>query len=137
MLKLQQLGRFDINIAYDSACSYSINIQSRFSNHFTKLKLIIAKSQFAIDSLHVNDHIEKCMYLFSTAYKDCMGHFHSVGTEQYLSENNQMGPQTRQMNKGHHQDKIMVHHSDWNWKKTVKIGMLISDLETSYTNTTI
>lgn len=62
------------------------------------------------------------MYLLSAAYQDCTGHFHGVGTEQYWSENNQMGPQTRQMNPGHRQDKIVAHHNDWNWKKLCTHG---------------
>jgi hypothetical protein len=62
------------------------------------------------------------MYLYAACYKMGIGHFHAVGTEQYWSENNQLGPQTRQMNKGHRQDKITVHHGDWNWKKLTKIG---------------
>jgi hypothetical protein len=60
------------------------------------------------------------MYLFSSSYQDCIGHFTGIGTEQYWSENNQMGPQTRQMNPGHRHDKITEHHSDWNWRKLVK-----------------
>jgi hypothetical protein len=62
------------------------------------------------------------MYLFSSSSQECVGHFHGVRTEQYWSENNQMEPQTRQMNPGHRHDKITEHHSDWNWKKTVRMG---------------
>jgi hypothetical protein len=62
------------------------------------------------------------MYLYSAAYQEGTGHFHGVGTEQYWSENNQMGSQTRQMNPGHRHDKITEHHSDWNWKKTIRQG---------------
>jgi hypothetical protein len=112
----------DINISYDSACSYSVNVQDRFKTHIPHLTELIGRARFSIDSLHVNDHIDKCMYLFSTSYQDCVGHFHGVGTEQYWSENNQMGPQTRQMNPGYRHDKIIEHHSDWNWKKTTRHG---------------
>lgn len=89
---------------------------------FPTKKDLIARTQFSIDALHVNDHLDRCMYLLSAAYQDCTGHFHGVGTEQYWSENNQMGPQTRQMNPGHRQDKIIAHHNDWNWKKTCAHG---------------
>jgi hypothetical protein len=65
------------------------------------------------------------MYLYSASYQECAGHFHGVGTEQYWSENNQMGPQTRQMNPGHRHDQITEHHSDWNWKKTIKQGKFL------------
>ena len=127
-LRLCQLDNLNINITYDSACSYSINIRSRFSDNLKDLEPIIANSHFTIDSLHVNNHIKQCMYLYSSAYKECMAHFHGVGTKQYWSENNQMGPQTHRMNKGHRQDKITEHHSNWNWKKTIKMGNIPFDI---------
>jgi len=67
------------------------------------------------------------MYLYSASYQDSTGHFHGVGTEQYWAENNQMGPQTRQMNPGHRQDRISEHHGDWNWRKTIKLGKIFPD----------
>src|ERR1700754_2291538 len=114
-LSTRNLSRININVSYDSACSYSVHVKARFAQHFPHLKNEIEKARFSIDSLHVNNHIEKCMYLYGSAYQEGIGHFHGVGTEQFWSENNQMGPQTRQMNPGHHHDKITEHHSDWNW----------------------
>ena len=125
-LSSRNLDNISINVAYDAACSYTVNVKARFGQHLPTMKDLVARCRFTIDSLHVNDHIEKCLYLFSTNYQDAIGHFHGVGTEQYWSENNQMGPQTRQMNPGHRQDKISAHHSDWNWKKTTRHGKHVS-----------
>lgn len=109
-----------IFISYDSACSYAVYVIDRFSKHLPEHKDAIARAKFSIDALHINNHIDKCMYLYGASYQECTGHFHGVGTEQYWSENNQMGPQTRQMNPGHRHDKIISYHGDWNWKKVGK-----------------
>lgn len=118
----RDLRGIDVKIAYDAACAWCAKISERFAKHFPESKELMDRVQFSIDALHVNDHLDRCMYLYSAAYQDCVGHFHGVGTEQYWSENNQMGPQTRQMNPGHRHDKIISHHSDWNWKKIGKHG---------------
>lgn len=118
----RRLEGVDVFISYDAVCALQAKIRKRFETHFPDSKDIINCAHFSIDALHINDHLDKCMYLYSANYQECTGHFHGVGTEQYWSENNQMGPQTRQMNPGHRQDKIIGHHSDWNWKKTGKLG---------------
>lgn len=116
--KTRDFSKINLFISYDAACSFRANVLERFTRLLPESNELISRTQFSIDALHVNDHLERCMYLLSAAYQECTGHFHGVGTEQYWSENNQMGPQTRQMNPGHRQDKIIAHHNDWNWKKT-------------------
>jgi len=113
----------NVNVAYDSACSYSVNVQKRFEANIRSPRLdeIISRTRFTIDHLHVNDHIDKCMYLYSANFMENTAFFHGVGTEQYWAENNQLGPQTRQMNPGHRHDKINLHHGDWNFKKQVRL----------------
>lgn len=125
VFRLRDFLNIVLNISYDSACSYRVNIVERFAKLLPEFKELVERARFSIDALHVNDHLDRCMYLLSAAYQECTGHFHGVGTEQYWSENNQMGPQTRQMNPGHRHDKIISHHSDWNWKKTGKHGNCI------------
>jgi hypothetical protein len=109
-------------IAYDSACSYAVNIKTRFSEHIPDLQDTISRTRFVIDSLHIHDHIDKCMYTHSTAYQEHSGHFHGVGVEQFWSVQNQSGPKTSQMNSGHRADSITGDIGDWNWKKTVRLG---------------
>lgn len=109
-------------ISYDSTCSLKVHIVERFEKHQPALASLVDRTIYSIDALHINDHIDKCTYLYGASYQECTGHFHGVGTEQYWAENNQMGPQTRQMNPGHRHDKIIGHHGDWNWKKIGKLG---------------
>lgn len=117
-LRTRMLNGVKLNIAYDSACSYSVNVVDRFRKNIGDFVEYISTATFVIDALHIHNHREKCMYLFSANYKEAIGRLAAIGSEQYWSENNQLGPQTRQMNKGHRHDKISEHHSDWNWKKT-------------------
>jgi hypothetical protein len=111
-----------IMVAYDSACSYSVNIASRFKERLSHLYEVISKIRFVIDSLHVHDHIDRCMILFSTAYQICAAHFHGVGVEQFWSVQNESGSKTSQMNPGHRTDTITEDIGDYNWRKTVKLG---------------
>jgi hypothetical protein len=97
-------------------------VGDRFGKHFPELEADIRRESFSIDPLHVNNHLDRCMYLYSAQYKEGVGRFSAIGAEQYRSENNQLGPQTRQMSKGHRQDKITLHHGDWNHKKTIRMG---------------
>jgi hypothetical protein len=112
-------------LAYDSACSYSVNINSRFATNLPHQLDTVKKISFTIDSLHVHDHIDRCMYLYSTNYRDGTGHFHASGCEQFWSEHNQGGPQTRQMTRGGRHDKHIQMIHDWNLKKVVGMGISI------------
>jgi hypothetical protein len=111
-----------IDISYDSACSYSKHFKERFKTHLNHLYDDISDVRFTIDALHVQDHTDRCTYLYSASYKIGIGRNAGIGAEQYWAENNQLGPQTRQMNRGHRQDKITEHHGEWNWKKTGRMG---------------
>jgi hypothetical protein len=108
--------------AYDTNCSYSVNACTRFQRFFPHHETTIADMLFTIDSLHVHNHLDPCIYKFGTYYQECTGHFHAVGTEQFWSENNQLGSQVRQMGPGYRQDKITQGDADWNHKKTVGLG---------------
>ena len=119
----RELNGVDLNASYDSACSWEVKAGERFTRtELSHVKELVNRTRFSIDSLHINDHLDKCMYLLGACYQPGTGHFHGVGTEQFWSENNQMGNQTRQMNPGHRHDKISEHYSDWNWKKLIRLG---------------
>jgi hypothetical protein len=122
---MREMEKIPVAIAYDSVCSYSVNAKARFAENLPSYQDIISKAKWSIDSLHVNDHVEKCMYVFSTNYQIGMGHFHGVGNEQFFAENNQMGPQTQQMNPGSRHDKLTAHFEDWNQKKLMRLGKYI------------
>ena len=115
------LDDLHIVVSYDSACSYSVNVVKHFEKNIPRLYTVIARTEFMIDALHVQNHVDKCMYLYSASYKEGMGRFTAIGNEQFWAESNQAGPQVRQMNPGHRQDKITMLIQDWNFKKTIKL----------------
>jgi hypothetical protein len=119
-LDTRSLKDINLTIAYDCTCSYSVNIVERFATHLQRHTNTISKANFTIDSLHVHDHLDRCIYFFSTYYHDCMGHFTGVGAEQFWADNNQIGPQIRQMGGGSRQDKLTQNIRAWNFKKYIK-----------------
>ena len=110
--------------SYDCMCQYSIHLVERFEKKFPDVAHVVKRLRCGIPALHVQGHREDCMYFFGTAYMECVGHFHGETAEHYWPEANQLGPQTRQMNRGHRQDTLIDHHNDWNWKKTASLGIM-------------
>ncbi|KAF7323994.1 CxC2 domain-containing protein [Mycena kentingensis (nom. inval.)] len=120
---------------YDIACEYIIHLRDRFAEHFPDLVDLVERIRWGIPALHVQGHQDSCTYRFGTAYMECVGHFHGESAEQYWPEANQLGPQVRQMNTGYRQELLILHHSYWNWLKTVGLpSTLSSDLALAWTN---
>jgi hypothetical protein len=114
---LAQDAMIDQVQSYDCMCQYSINLAHRFKTNFADVAPLVQRMRYCIPALHIQGHREDCMYFFSAAYMEAVGHFHGETAEHYWPEANQLGPQTRQMNRGHRQDTLIDHHNHWNWKK--------------------
>ncbi|KAJ7659305.1 hypothetical protein DFH06DRAFT_989992, partial [Mycena polygramma] len=112
---------------YDIACEYFINLETRFDANFKDLLDDVKSIRWGVPALHVQGHQDSCNYLYGTAYMECIGHFHGETAEHYWPEANQLGPHTRQMNNGHRQDTLIVHHGDWNHKKIMKIAATLAN----------
>lgn len=52
-------------LSYDIFCSYSKNLETRFSIHSPDLVPIIKNLRGIIPELHINNHIETCLIRFS------------------------------------------------------------------------
>ncbi|KAJ7716285.1 hypothetical protein B0H16DRAFT_1801604 [Mycena metata] len=127
-VKLQfEVDDIDQVATYDIACEYFINLEQRFKDNFAKLLPMIKRMRWGVPALHVQGHQDSCTYLFGTAYMECVGHFHGETAEQYWPEANQLGPHVRQMNNGHRQDTMIIHHGDWNHKKTMGIAASLAE----------
>jgi hypothetical protein len=110
---------FDLprTLSYDINCVYSKHIHDRFLDNLPQHAHLIQDMEMVIPAVHIQNHIDSCMYLFGTAYQRCAAHFHAETAEQYWAEVNAVGNYTRQMNTGHRHDTICDHHGDWNYKK--------------------
>ncbi|KAF9559482.1 hypothetical protein CPC08DRAFT_723823 [Agrocybe pediades] len=115
----------DFILSYDIACAYNINISKRFEERFPDLAPIIKRFRFLVPLVHIHNHKEDCMYLYSCAYSECAGHLHGETCEFEWPEVNQLAPQTRQMNEGVRQDAYIDLHGDWNMKKVVNMPTLL------------
>ncbi|KAJ3966145.1 hypothetical protein EV361DRAFT_595678 [Lentinula raphanica] len=129
---------FDVNaiphttFSYDAQCSYSVNQLVRFRKWLPKYAPYIRDMRFIIPSMHVRNHLDLCMYLFSSAYKPHVGHFHGETAEHVWPELNQLGPQIRQMTNGNRQDRLILIMLAWNYRKRLNMpGQLAQDLTTA------
>ncbi|KAJ3712073.1 hypothetical protein C8R42DRAFT_728368 [Lentinula raphanica] len=107
--------RPDLVISYDNNCGAVANVHSRWQKYFPQNSDIINGARFTIPACHVHNHVEGCDYLYCYQYKPSTGHFHGAVL--------QMGP-------GHRIDTLIIHYSDWNWRKAVSASrQLLHDLE--------
>jgi len=98
----------------------------QFSKHFSEMVSHIKEMRWLIPIVHIQNHKDNCMYLFSSAYTNGAGHKHGETAEMTWVEFNQLGPQTWQMNNSYRQDTLINHFGDWNWKKTANMCMFSS-----------
>lgn len=127
----ERIGDFDPNepmpeicLSYDSGCSYCINLKTRFMTTFPELTDVVSKIHFCIPAMHIQNHQERCMYLYSTAYMEHAGHFHGETAEHQHPELNKLGGQVKQMNHGHRHDMLNSFHGAWNFSRTVTMCKL-------------
>ncbi|SJL03268.1 uncharacterized protein ARMOST_06620 [Armillaria ostoyae] len=101
-------------LSYDCTCQYSVNLLDHMEKLHPQLAPRIQKLRATIPYVHINDHLDDCMYLFCTVYMICARHFHGETAEHPWAESNGIGPMTRQMNGGHHEEILNGHNNDWN-----------------------
>ncbi len=105
---------------YDISYAYSINAVEHFCRLFLDMVSRVKEMWWLIPVVHVQNHKENCMYLYSSVYIPGAGHKQEIAKMTW-AEFNQLGPQVQQMNNGHRQDTIIDHYGDWNWKKTANM----------------
>ncbi|KAK1230542.1 hypothetical protein PQX77_006367 [Marasmius sp. AFHP31] len=113
-------------LAYDCNCQYCVNMRSRFEKTCPEILHIVRCLRFTIGPMHLPDHKDECMFLFSAAYMICMGEFNGDSGEQVWAMSNRLGPFTRQMNEGHRHDVISTWFLYWNWLKVTGIAQQLS-----------
>ncbi|KAJ3841846.1 hypothetical protein F5878DRAFT_702525 [Lentinula raphanica] len=111
--------RPDLVISYDNTCGAVANVHARWQKHFPDNSRIINNARFTIPACHVRNHVEGCDYLYCYQYKPNTGHFHGETVEATWAVFNPLGGAVLQMNPGHRIDTLIIHYSDWNWRKAV------------------
>ncbi|KAJ3777023.1 hypothetical protein FB446DRAFT_784650 [Lentinula raphanica] len=122
--------RPDLVISYDNNCGAVANIQSRWEKYFPQHFNTISSARFTIPACHVRNHVDGCDYLYCYQYKPNTGHFHGETVEATWSIFNSLSGAVLQMGPGHRIDTLIIHYSDWNWRKAVYASRQLSqDLE--------
>ncbi|KAI0027335.1 hypothetical protein K488DRAFT_61904 [Vararia minispora EC-137] len=119
----EAIESFEIVATYDMACITTVHLAHRFQENYPEFAALIEKIRWGIPVVHIINHKERCQYQYSTSYQASFARHHGETAEQAWAEMNQIGPIIRQMNSGCRQDTLNNHYGNWNWKKTIKIGM--------------
>ncbi|KAJ8083264.1 hypothetical protein PM082_009136 [Marasmius tenuissimus] len=68
-------GSYNDCLAYNCNCQYCVDMRPQFKKMCPELLHIVNRLQFAISPMHLPDHKDECMFLFSVAYMICIGQF--------------------------------------------------------------
>ena len=115
---------------YDINCQFSINQEKRMMQMrdlvqgskaiktLTWPSLVVK----AVGKLHLPAHKPECRYKFSYNYLLGAGRDDGEAQERVWWTLYGLAATTREMTSGRWHDRINEHHSDMNWKRTVKLG---------------
>jgi Kyakuja-Dileera-Zisupton transposase len=81
--------------------------------------------QFFILKLHIYGHGEKCQYRYSFNFQKWSARTNREDPKQFWSHINPASLSIREMTPGAHFDALESHATHWNWRKIVKLGMLV------------
>ena len=113
--------------SYDIACQWCQNFNTRMHAAFPASWLINCKSainlHFLVPKFHLPAHTEKCHRDFSFNYVRHVGQTDGEAPERGWANINGLAYSMREMGFRSRQDTIEDHLGNWNWKKTIAMGM--------------
>lgn len=117
-----------IVITYDIACKYGLNFRLRCCNDNPNIALIPTPNgelyiAFCVNKFHQESHEETCKIRNALNYTKYVGRTDGEGVERIWSKTNYLKYSTREMSHGNRRETLTQHFNDWNWQKTVGIGM--------------
>lgn len=118
----EYLALIDFIASYDIACAFEVNIVNRWREHFPELEALISRVRWLIPLLHIQNHIDNCTYLYSTAYVPEVGHFYGESAEHPWPYLNLFSGQGRQMSHGNRHDLYNDLYNYWNFRKLMALG---------------
>lgn len=121
---LEEMENLTGLFSYDIGCSYRVHALFRFlsRDELRDVADLVAKFEYCVPLVHVSNHKDNCLYLYSSAYRTGAGHFHGEQAEQVWPYSNQFGGQGRQMCNGNRQDLYIDLFNYWNFMKVVLLG---------------
>lgn len=113
-----------IDLLYDIACQYGINILKRFEERWPELAPVASLIRMLVPKMHLAlGHEEDCQYRFSLNYMRNCGRTTGEIIETLWAPAKKAGATTREMNAGHRHETLDAYHGNWNWRKTQHQGM--------------
>lgn len=107
-------------LGYDIMCQYCVNLRQRWNTEFPGIPLKIDAE--LIGKMHVQNHVERCIYLHSFNFTKGVGRTDGEEAERFWAEANQLAGSTKQMNPGHRMDSLDDECNDWNKNKSLQLG---------------
>ncbi|KAF9555270.1 hypothetical protein CPC08DRAFT_766080 [Agrocybe pediades] len=116
-------------ISYDIACQWSVNLWQRMAIYPEKLHVDQQNRafRFMIPKFHLPAHIQPCQTRYSFNFNEDVGRTDGEGVERGWAHINGVAASTREMGPGSRRDTLDDHFGDWNWKKTVKMGLFLGN----------
>ena len=113
-------------VSYDIACQWSVNLWKRMATYPYHLKLNHEGSVifvFLVPKFHLPAHIQRCHNAFSFNLTRWVGRTDGEAPERGWSNINPVAASTREMGPRSRHDTLDDHFGDWNWKKSIKMGL--------------
>lgn len=112
-------------VSYDIACQWSINFRRRMSANDPTFFMLNedVNTKFLVPKFHLPAHIKPCLTRFSFNYTPGVGRTDGEAPERGWAEVNPLAASTREMGPGARRDTLDSHFGDYNWRKTIGLGM--------------
>ena len=113
-------------VLYDVMCQYWKNLQRQVDRGlFLHLNPDLVMHR-GIGLFHVHGHKDECMPMFAPTFIPGTGNIDGEILETLWAPLDKISGSTRAMTTAHRQEILDDHMNDSNWKKTVRMGELIS-----------
>jgi len=112
-------------ISYDIACQWHKNLWERMQIFAPEeaLSSSVRSVLFLVPKFHLPAHVEACNLQFSFNLTKGVGRTDGEAPERGWANINPAAQSTKEMGPGTRRDTLDDHFGDWNWKKTIKLGM--------------
>lgn len=112
-------------ISYDIACQWHKNLWERMQIFPPEeaLSSSVRSVLFLVPKFHLPVHVEACNLQFSFNLTKGVGRMDGEAPERGWANINPAVQSMKEMGPGTRCDTLDDHFGDWNWKKTIKLGM--------------
>ncbi|KAF8425033.1 hypothetical protein L210DRAFT_3421490 [Boletus edulis BED1] len=117
-----------IFISYDIACQWNKKLWTRMDTLPPSMHADQASKDldFVVPKFHLNAHKLACQISYSLNLLPGVGRTDGEGVERGWANINPAASSTKQMGPGSRRDTLDDYFGDWNWKKLVGLGALLS-----------